>query len=168
MLGVLRVLTVLEVLSVLVSRAGTACSFRLWLLSCTVVSVAARRFEDLVAWQLADKLKEEVLAFTANSRASRDFRFCDQVCESARSAPRNIAEGFGRYYHREFARFLRIASASIQETKNHLLEAQKRGYLSDPEHEELRRLTLRALKATNRLIAYLRRSEAPEPYQPDG
>jgi hypothetical protein len=37
-----------------------------------------------------------------------------------RSAPRNIAEGFGRYDPREFARYLRIARASLMETRNHL------------------------------------------------
>jgi four helix bundle protein len=129
--------------------------------------MAVRRFEDLAAWQLADQLKEEVFAFTAGYPASRDYKYCDQIRESARSAARNIAEGFGRYYHREFAHFLRIASASLQETKNHLRDARARGYLSNVEYRRLEALTLRAIKATNRFIAYLVRSEAPAPYGTD-
>ena len=63
---------------------------------CTARNVAARRFEDLVAWQLANRLKEEVFALTGSGHVTRDVKFCDQIRESARSAPRNIAEGFGR------------------------------------------------------------------------
>jgi four helix bundle protein len=35
-----------------------------------------------------------------------------QVREAARSAPRNIAGGFGRFKHADFARFVRIAKSS--------------------------------------------------------
>src|SRR5688572_31141678 len=44
-----------------------------------------------------------------------DLKFHDQLSDAAASGPRNIAEGFGRYYHPEFARFARIAKASEQE-----------------------------------------------------
>ncbi len=125
--------------------------------------MGVNRFEDLVAWQLASQLQSDVLAFTAHGSILRDSKFCDQIRESARLAPRNIAEGFGRYYPREFARFLRIATASLHETKNHLHHANDQGYLSNLEHERLVRLTLRAIKATTRLAAYLLDAEAPMP-----
>jgi four helix bundle protein len=126
--------------------------------------MVARRFEDLVAWQLAHRLQDEVFAFTARSPCVRDVKFCDQIRASSRSATANIAEGFGRYYPTEMYRFLRIAAASLQETKNHLRDANDRGYLADDAHTTLLRLTLRALKATTRLIAYLKHAKAPEPF----
>jgi four helix bundle protein len=126
--------------------------------------VAVRRFEDLVAWQLAHRLQNEVFAFTARPQCARDISFCDQIRSSSRSATANIAEGFGRYYPKEMIRYLRIAAASLHETKNHLRDANDRGYLSDAAHETLVRLTLRSLKATTRLIGYLQHAKAPEPF----
>jgi four helix bundle protein len=104
--------------------------------------VGVRRFEDLVAWQLARKLQQEVFAFTANPPANRDFKFCDQIQESSRSAPRNIAEGFGRYSHKDFSRFLRFAAGSLHETKNHLHDARDKGFVTAAKHDELMRLCL--------------------------
>ena len=67
--------------------------------------MGARRFEDLDVWQLAHWLEEEVFAFTTKAPAAHDYRYCDQIRESVRSAPRNIAEGFGRYYKQSKANF---------------------------------------------------------------
>ncbi len=122
------------------------------------------RFEDLIAWQLADQLKTEIFAFTSLPPASRDFKYCDQIRDSIRSVTRNTAEGFGRYYPKEFARFLRIAAGSLQETKNHLKDGLQQQYLSTEHHLRLKRLCLRAMKANVRLIGYLRHATAPEPF----
>ena len=54
-----------------------------------------------------------MFAATEAGAASRDFRFRDQVRDSAASAGRNIAEGFGRFSPGDFARFLRYARASL-------------------------------------------------------
>src|SRR5207247_8094040 len=126
----------------------------------------ARRGVELIAWQLASTLETEIVACTASPPASRDFRYSDQSRESAHSATSNIAEGFARYYPKEFIRFLRIAAGSLQETRNHLLDAHDRGYITSPELERLTRLSLRAFKATTRLIAYLRHCDPPEPFSP--
>ena len=124
----------------------------------------ARRFEDLIVWQLAYKIQQGVFAFTSKPPASKDFKYCNQIRESSRSARKNISEGFGRFYPKEFARFLRNAGGSLHETKDHLLEGHKSKYLSDAEFERLFRLTLRAIKGCNRFIAYLRTAKAPVPF----
>ena len=126
--------------------------------------MGVRRFEDLVAWRLAYKLQQEVFAFTATEPVSRDVKYRDQIRESTRSATRNTSEGFGRYYPKEFIRFLRIATGSLHETKNHLHDGRDRGYLTRQEHEKLVRLTLRAVKANVRLQAYLQDCEPPTPF----
>jgi four helix bundle protein len=122
--------------------------------------VIAHRFEDLVVWQLSHELQNEIIAFTARAVCAGDLRFCDQIRDSARSSTRNTAEGFGRFAPLEFARFLRIAAGSLHETKNHLQDARERGYLDAAEYDQLRRLTLRALKANIRLQVYLRGCKA--------
>jgi four helix bundle protein len=116
----------------------------------------ARRLEDLICWQLAQELRDEVFAFISLPRARVDFKYCDQIRESARSAPRNTAEGFGRFAPREFAHYLRIAAGSLRETENHLKEGRACGYLEPAGYNRLIRLTYRALKANIRLQKYLR------------
>jgi four helix bundle protein len=120
------------------------------------------RFEDLIAWQLARQLQNEVFAFTSKCPALNDRRYCEQIRDSSRSARRNIAEGFGRYYPKDFGRFMRIAIASLHETKNHLDDGNERHYISDSEHTRLIRLTKRAIKASARLARYLDKAK-PRP-----
>jgi four helix bundle protein len=125
--------------------------------------MGVRRFEDLVVWRLSRDLQDAVFAFTARPPACHDAKYCDQIRESSRSAPRNVAEGFGRYAPRDFARFLTIAVASLHETKNHLRDGHDRRYLQEEHYEQLFRLTLRAIKAGNRLLRYLRTARPPSP-----
>jgi four helix bundle protein len=61
--------------------------------------------------------------------------------DSARSAPRNIAEGFGRYYPSAALPFYYIALGSLNETFNHLIDRRKREFLEEEEFVRLRRLT---------------------------
>src|SRR4051794_15412451 len=91
------------------------------------------RFEDFNAWKLSEELKEEVFKFTSKRPVSNDFDYCNQIRDSARSAPRNIAEGFGRYYPSESVPFYRIALGSLSETLNHLIDGRKRDFLSEDE-----------------------------------
>jgi four helix bundle protein len=107
----------------------------------------ARRFEDLVVWQLSASLRRLVYRFTRTGPAAKDLRFRDQIRDSASSAPRNISEGFKRFDPPEFARFLKIALASLAETQNHLLHGREEQYLTDDEFTEAWRLNCRALKA---------------------
>ena len=65
----------------------------------SVETMVARRFEELVAWQLANELKRKVYALVDASAARNDCKFRDQIKDSAASAPRNLAEGFACYRH---------------------------------------------------------------------
>ena len=114
--------------------------------------VAVRDFKDLVAWQLAYELKCEVFAFTAIGPASKDFKYRDQVRDSSASAPRNIAEGFGRFRPREFVRYLEFARASLIETQNHLLDGRDRGYLDVALYSRLSGLARSAVRVTTSLL----------------
>lgn len=75
-----------------------------------------------------------------------------------RSAPRNIAEGFGRYHHREFHQFLKVARASLAETQDGLIEAKESRYIDEHEFQDLWALSDKALKATTGLMRYLGRT----------
>jgi len=117
--------------------------------------MAARHFRELVCWQLSTDLKRQVYAFIARPGAARDVEFCNQIRNSARGAPRTIAEGFGRFRPTEFSRYLEFARASLLETQNHLDDALDCGYLTAAEHARLFKLANRAIGATTRLHRYL-------------
>jgi four helix bundle protein len=129
----------------------------------------ARRLEDLVSWQLAEALKEEVFRLTERDRVARDKRFCEQIQESARSAAANIAEGFGRYDPKPNAYHVSIAKGSLEETRNHVYDGFRRNHFDIVERDELLQLTNRALIATTRYLRYLkscRQAPSGKPYEP--
>ena len=113
------------------------------------------RFEDLVAWKLAVQLQTLADQFCDRPAFKRDFKFHDQLSDAAASGPRNIAEGFGRYYHPEFAQFARIAKASEEEVLNHFYHARAKQYITSAEFENAAHAVRKALKAVNGLIRYL-------------
>ena len=113
------------------------------------------KFEDLVAWKLALELQTMVDRLCERPPIASDLKFHGQLSDAAASGPRNIAEGFGRYYHPEFARFARIAKSSEQEVLNHLYRARNRNYITPAEFEDAAWAARKALKAVNGLIRYL-------------
>ena len=123
--------------------------------------MVVRRYTDLVAWQLANQLKQGVYALIESTPAKHDRRFCDQLKDSARSAPSNLAEGFGHYRHPDFARYSRIARSSLIETHNHLGDGVDLKYWSPSDAARLQKLADRATGATTRLIRYLESTNAP-------
>ncbi|MBI2828085.1 MAG: four helix bundle protein [Acidobacteria bacterium] len=116
----------------------------------------ARHFRDLVCWQLARELKLALYQFVDTSQVKKDFKFCGQVRDAAASAPRNIAEGFGRRTHADFAHFLDVARASLGECQNHLQDAVDRGYLSPADFKTMNTLAERACGAVAGLQRHLR------------
>jgi four helix bundle protein len=118
-------------------------------------------FRELGAWQRSREVKLLAYELLARPHVSADFKFRDQLRDAARSAPRNIAEGFARYRHKEFAQFVRIAKGSIGEVLDHFIDAVDNGYLSPEELPRHEHACKKALKAINGLIRYL--ESTPDP-----
>ena len=123
--------------------------------------MAATRYEDLEAWQLSNDLKKRVYELIATSGVKRDAEFADQIRRSASSGPANIAEGFGYYDHPEFAKHVRIAKASLDETHNHLKDGVDRRLWSHERIEPLLRLADNAAGKCVKLANYLASTDAP-------
>ena len=121
-----------------------------------------KKFEEIIAWQLAHQLKLDVDEFLARPGFKRKFKFSDQLSDSVRSAPRNIAEGHMRgFKHKEFAQFLRIARGSLGEVLNHLRDAHDQRLISDEELFYEERIAKRAIKAATGLIKFLESTPNP-------
>jgi four helix bundle protein len=129
---------------------------------------AFKDFREIIAWQLANQMKLRVDVFLGCPEFRRHFKFCEQLSDAARSGPRNIAEGFARFKHKEFAQFVRIAEGSEAEVLNHLIDARDQLLITGDELIINERLAKRAMKAASGLIRYLESTPDPPmpPYQP--
>jgi four helix bundle protein len=120
-----------------------------------------RDFREMAAWQRSREVKMLAYALLAKPDVARDFKFRDQLRDAARSAPRNIAEGFARYKHKEFAQFVRVAKGSMGEVLDHFIDAVDNGYLTPAELATHEHACKKAFKAINGLIRYL--ESTPDP-----
>ncbi len=119
-----------------------------------ILDMGAKTFEELRAWQCAAELSDRVVAVCATQPLQHDFKFRDQLRNAAESAPRLIAEGFGRWGHREFAWYLVMAKAEVMEVMNDLLALKRRRTVAP----EVLRDALELADRTIRTIEKLRSS----------
>jgi four helix bundle protein len=125
-----------------------------------------RDFREIVAWQRSREVKVMAYKLLQHPDAARDFKFRDQLRDASRSAPRNIAEGFARYKHKEFAQFVRIAKGSMAEVLDAFVDAVDNGYLPAPDLPRHEHACKKALSAINGLIRYLESTPDPPPKKP--
>ena len=116
---------------------------------------------DLRAWQQADAVRRRIIELCANPAVKRDFAFCSQADRAAASACRNLAEGFIRYRHPDFARFVTIARGSLGELLDSLDEALAKGYLDPQQFENLEQAVRAAMASANALRRYLQNTPTP-------
>ena len=64
------------------------------------------------------------------------FALCDQIRRAAVSVPSNIAEGYGRETHKDFAHFLSLSKGSLYELDTQLDLAVDLGYICKDEQLE--------------------------------
>ena len=122
----------------------------------------ARRPEDLLAWQLCMELGDHIADIVSKGPVSRNFKFCDQIRESSAAPAPHIAEGFGRWGAKEFARYLRMAISSLLETQTHLEYGRRRKYFTPEVHSNAMTLSGRALRITTNLLNSKLRQVAEE------
>ena len=120
-------------------------------------------FREIAAWQHAQAVKLRMYALLERPRIKQDFEYAKQLRAAARSGPANIAEGFGRFGNKEFARFVRIAKGSEQELLNHLIDARDQRLLSDDELVLEEHHIRKALNSASGLIRHLERTANREP-----
>jgi four helix bundle protein len=120
----------------------------------------ARDLKELVAWQRAHALRQAVWA-AVQQAPGMERRFRAQWTDAAGSVCRNVAEGFGRRSHRDFARYLDQAISSLKEVEDGIVEAEMCGYLTAQQVSDLNRLARRTAVPIARLLRYLRGSSDP-------
>jgi four helix bundle protein len=85
------------------------------------VSMVVQSYRDLIAWQRAYELAQEIYRLTGLFPIDERYAMSQQLRKSAVSIAGNIAEGSGRYTSRDFLNFLSNSRGSTKETESHLL-----------------------------------------------
>lgn len=111
-------------------------------------------YKDLIVWQKAMMLVDEVYRLTGSFPKDERFRLCDQLSRAVVSIPSNIAEGNGRGMKSDYAHFLAIARGSLYETETQLEIALRLNYVDDISRAAELIAEIRAMLTT--LIAKLR------------
>jgi len=117
---------------------------------------------EIRVWRLAHQLTLRVDLFLLSPDFRRHYQQSDRLCDAARSAPRNIAEGFAGERH-VFAERLRLAKGSQAEVMTHLSDAYQQRLITLDELQIARGLTRRAINAANGLIRSLEANGAAAP-----
>ena len=91
--------------------------------------MALKHYRELIGWQLAMDLAEEVYAATRDFPREEQFGLTNQVRRAAVSVPSNIAEGQGRGTTRNFIHFLNMACGSLQEVETQILLSERLKHL---------------------------------------
>ena len=92
--------------------------------------MAVRHFTDLIVWQKAMDLAEEVYRLSRAFPKEELYGLTSQLRRAVVSVPSNIAEGQARQGTAEFLNFLSIAQGSLAEVDTQLLLAQRFQYLT--------------------------------------
>ena len=117
----------------------------------------ARHFTELIIWQLADQLREQVFELTKKHPFAADFKLRSQIDDAADSVCRNIAEGFACKSDKEFARFVRIGRRSINEVQDSFRSALLKRHVTDSDLVPARRLMRRLYPAISSFLSTLDR-----------
>ena len=89
-----------------------------------------RSFKDLLVWQKAMDLAEEIYRIVKLLPKEETFALSNQMRRSAISIPSNIAEGYNRHGIKEYINFLYIAKGSNAELLTQLTLCKRIEYLS--------------------------------------
>jgi len=88
-------------------------------------------YRDLAVWQRSYKLVLAIYDATRQFPSSERFNLTGQLQRAASSIAINIAEGSGRRWEGDQARFLRIARGSAHEVSCELMLARDLGFLPE-------------------------------------
>ncbi len=116
-------------------------------------------FERLEVWEKAIDFADTVYAVTRQFSSDGRFGLTNQMRRAAVSISSNLAEGSSRNLHKDFARFIEIATGSLFEVVSQSYISRNQGFLTPEEFEIL----YLAAEEQGRMLSGLRRSMLDEP-----
>jgi len=123
----------------------------------------ARNVEELDVYNVCDQLRARIRALLERPVFRKDLELYDQMDRCCESPCRNLNEGFGRYYPKDNAKFVRVGKGSLKELKEHLGKALAKHFIGRAEHDEIMALTESAKRVTTGYVKYLEHAKFPQP-----
>ncbi len=120
-------------------------------------------FRDLLVWQKGHQLVRGVYACISTFPRLEQKILIQQLCRATVSVTSNIAEGHGRFSHKDKVRFYITARGSLVEVQNQLLVARDVGYLSNDHFLQLYNQTTETLRLLNGMIRSVRNRSSTVP-----
>lgn len=114
-------------------------------------------FEDLKCWQEGRILRNNVKDLIKTFPSIEKYDLVSQMRRASRSVTHNIAEGFGRFHHKENIQYCRISRGSLHELKDQFITAFDEEYISEEELITYKKQTDTCLAILNGYINYLKR-----------
>ena len=112
-------------------------------------------YEDLLVWQRAMDLVEEVYKLINLLPKEENFGISAQMRRAVISIPSNIAEGQARHTTKEFINFLSIANGSKSELRTQIQICIRLKYITETEAEKALALCEEVSKMLSALITKL-------------
>jgi four helix bundle protein len=121
--------------------------------------MSGHSYRELVAWQRAVDLVEQLYRVTADWPKAEIYGLTNQIRRAAVSVPANIAEGQGRSSRKEFRQHLSIAYGSLCEVETHLYIANRLAYIDQGIFQELINQATDVAKPLHGLLRSLQQPE---------
>ncbi len=115
-----------------------------------------KSYRDLIVWNKSMFLVTSIYTILKKFPDDEKFGLVSQIKRSSVSIPSNIAEGYGRNYSKDYARFLQIARGSLYEMQTQIEISKNLNFISDRDIKEIFDLTLEIEKMLNSLINKLK------------
>ena len=118
-----------------------------------------KSFRELEVWRASMDLVEQVYGLVAEFPREEKYALSDQLRRAAVSIPSNIAEGFGRETHKDFAHFIAQARGSLYEVDTQVELAKRCGFVTDTDGvcETIGKIS----KMLSSLLRHLKSTHAP-------
>lgn len=112
-------------------------------------------YKELIVWKKSMNLVVLIYKLIEQLPENEKYGLIPQIKRSSISIPSNIAEGYGRFYKKDYSRFLQIARGSLYENQTQLELALNLGFLKEDDLNEIKELSLEIEKMLNSLIKKL-------------
>jgi four helix bundle protein len=125
------------------------------------------RLDDFELYQIARAFRRKMYSVARQLPDSEKISLNPQIRRAALSVTNNIAEGHGRWYYVDNARFCRTARGSVEELIDDLNTCLDEKYGDSRVVQALKDEAYQLIERINGYIAYLRRTQQGRTKPPD-
>jgi len=118
-----------------------------------------KSFEELECWKAAREVRLYFEKLIKKLPVEEKYDLIDNARRAARSATRNIAEGFERFHFQENIQFCRQSRGSQHELMDDLITCSDNKYITTEEYDEGRKFLDKSIGLINGYINYLEKAK---------